>query len=166
MSKENHEAKRAAAAALNAMSKSNGGRITPQQIVDAARDEDSALHKFFEWNDGIAAENYRLMQARTLLRSCQVDVEIENHKFRIPSYIRDPESDPMQQGYIEVGRLTTQADLKRDALLTEFARAGAQLARARRLAAYFNASDEIDKMIDQLGLLKTRIENDAVRLNA
>jgi hypothetical protein len=166
MSKENHEAKKAAAAALNAMSKANSGRITPQQIVDAARDEGSALHPYFEWDDGTAAEQYRLMQARTLLRSCQVEVEVENHKVRIPAYVRDPEIDRMAQGYVETARLRTDADLRRDALLTEFARAGAQLARARRLAAYFDAAGEVDKMIEQLGLLKARIEGDSAPLSA
>lgn len=166
MSKENYEAKKAAAAALNQMSKANGGRITPEQIVDAARDESSPLHQYFEWDNRIAAEQYRLMQARTLLRSCQVDVKIEDHKVRIPFYIRDPEAGKMAQGYIETERLTTQADLKRDALLTEFARAGAQLARARRLAAYFDSTEEVDALIERLGLLKTRIEGDSARLNA
>lgn len=41
--------------------------ITPQEIVEIARNEDSELHKCFEWDDSIAAEKYRIMQARTIL---------------------------------------------------------------------------------------------------
>ena len=44
-----------------------GDEATPQQIVDAARDESSELHKCFEWDNQIAAEKYRLQQARTIV---------------------------------------------------------------------------------------------------
>lgn len=42
-------------------------KIVPQEMVDMARDENSELHKCFEWNDTVAAEKYRLQQARTIL---------------------------------------------------------------------------------------------------
>ncbi len=42
--------------------------ITPEQVLEKARnDENSELHKCFEWNDGIAAEKYRLIQARKII---------------------------------------------------------------------------------------------------
>lgn len=44
-----------------------GDEATPQQIVDAARDESTELHRCFEWNDSVAAEKYRLTQARTIV---------------------------------------------------------------------------------------------------
>lgn len=42
-------------------------KITPQEMIEKARDEQSELHKCFEWNDTVAAEKYRLQQARTVL---------------------------------------------------------------------------------------------------
>ena len=44
-----------------------GDNATPEQIVDFARDKKSELHKCFEWNDSIAAEKYRLQQARVIM---------------------------------------------------------------------------------------------------
>lgn len=44
-----------------------GDAPTTQQIVDAARDEGSELHKCFEWDDSIAAERWRLKQARDVV---------------------------------------------------------------------------------------------------
>ena len=42
--------------------------ITPEQVLEKARNyENSELHKCFEWNDGIAAEKYRLIQARKII---------------------------------------------------------------------------------------------------
>lgn len=42
--------------------------ITPEKVLDIARDENTELHKCFEWDDGIAAEKYRLSQARQIIR--------------------------------------------------------------------------------------------------
>lgn len=43
------------------------GRITPQEVLEKARDKKSELHKCFEWNDSVAAEKYRLQQARAII---------------------------------------------------------------------------------------------------
>ena len=45
-----------------------GEEATPEQVLEKARDENSELHKCFEWDDSIAAEKYRLVQARQVLR--------------------------------------------------------------------------------------------------
>lgn len=41
--------------------------ITPQEVLEKARDENSELHKCFEWDNDIAAEKYRLEQARKII---------------------------------------------------------------------------------------------------
>lgn len=42
--------------------------ITPQNILEKARNKKSELHKCFEWDDSKAAEQYRLSQARQIIR--------------------------------------------------------------------------------------------------
>lgn len=42
-------------------------KITPEEIIEKAKDKNTELHKCFEWNDTIAAEKYRLQQARNVL---------------------------------------------------------------------------------------------------
>lgn len=48
------------------------GGITSASMVDRARDESSPLHKLFEWNDKVAGEKYRLMQAGVVLGSLTI----------------------------------------------------------------------------------------------
>ena len=48
--------------------RSEYGQLTPANVVEAARAEDHPLHSRFEWDDGMAAEKYRLNQARQLIR--------------------------------------------------------------------------------------------------
>ena len=40
---------------------------TPVSILEYARNENSELHKCFEWDDTVAAEKYRLQQARNIV---------------------------------------------------------------------------------------------------
>ena len=40
---------------------------TPEEVLNKARNEESELHKCFEWNDEIAGEKWRLQQARQVL---------------------------------------------------------------------------------------------------
>ena len=48
------------------------GRLTPANLVDEARPEDSPMHKAFEWNDEKAAEIYRRQQATQMIRAIVV----------------------------------------------------------------------------------------------
>lgn len=43
-------------------------QITPKAILDFARDENSELHKCFEWDNDLAAEKYRIIQAGNVIR--------------------------------------------------------------------------------------------------
>lgn len=47
------------------------GRLTPESVVDRARDQRSPLHDRFEWDDSVAGEKYRRQQASELIRSVQ-----------------------------------------------------------------------------------------------
>lgn len=60
---------------LEAIEKQDG-KISAQAVVERARPENSALHKFFDWNDETAAEKHRLAQARHIIN--MVVVEIKN----------------------------------------------------------------------------------------
>ena len=44
------------------------GKFTPLEVLEKAKDETTELHKCFEWNDSIAAEKYRLEQAKNIIR--------------------------------------------------------------------------------------------------
>lgn len=48
------------------------GRLTPDVVLDDAREPGHPLHSRFEWNDSVAAERYRREQAHELIRSVRV----------------------------------------------------------------------------------------------
>lgn len=48
------------------------GTLTAPLVVAEARNADHPLHSRFEWNDEIAGERYREVQARELIRSVRI----------------------------------------------------------------------------------------------
>ncbi len=49
------------------------GRLTPRLLVDTARPDDHPLHNRFEWDNRVAGEKYRRVQAAELIRSVRVE---------------------------------------------------------------------------------------------
>ena len=49
--------------------------LTAQTLLDANRAEGTPLHDEFEWNDSIAAEEYRLQQARHIINCLCIKTE-------------------------------------------------------------------------------------------
>ena len=47
---------------------------TPEELVKAARSSRSPVHKLFEWDDRRAAVEHRLLQARVMVNSLQVEI--------------------------------------------------------------------------------------------
>jgi hypothetical protein len=92
----------------------NDGVIQPKHVVEAARDESSPLHNVFEWDDTIASEKFRMMQARVLMN--QVKVELIGRK--VPAYINatiNVQNVP-QKGYVNSQRLISDEQVHAQAL--------------------------------------------------
>ena len=82
------------------------GKLTPEQIVKAAENPKSALHRCFEWDDAKAAHCFRVEQAREILVRIKIDVEYEDGAVRVVSYVRDPDKSYREQGYASVSRIS------------------------------------------------------------
>lgn len=66
---------------LELIRKKHDGVLKPADVVDFARNPATALHERFEWNNTKAADEYRLWQARELIR---VVVKVADDKETIP----------------------------------------------------------------------------------
>ena len=63
---------------LEQIRESNDGILYPQSVVDFARNEDTDLHDKFEWDDTVAGENYRVWQARKIIRAVAILIPRQN----------------------------------------------------------------------------------------
>ncbi len=56
------------AAELAEVQRAGGGILMPASVVEFAKNPETALHSQFEWDDGAAAQEYRIWQARHVIR--------------------------------------------------------------------------------------------------
>lgn len=67
---------------LKQIAKQAGGILRPEAVVERASDPESALHEHFTWDDTKAAQEYRLWQARQIIRVSVVVLDEENEPVR------------------------------------------------------------------------------------
>jgi hypothetical protein len=70
-----------------ALAEKNGGSITAEQILKAASSKTSVLHCYFEWNDTEAAIQYRLEQARQLIRLSRYVIQLKSDRAEKPTIL-------------------------------------------------------------------------------
>ena len=51
--------------------------LTAENVVESARNKGSSLHRFFEWDDTLAAEEWRLQQARVLIHTIKIKITMD-----------------------------------------------------------------------------------------
>lgn len=137
----------------------NGGRLTPRAVVVDAKDPSSPLHPYFEWDVTKAAEAHWLEQARTLITSVHVVFRTESKSVRSVYYVRDPSAAAHEQGYLSVKTLRTDADLARQALVSEFTRVADLLRRARELAVALDSANEVESLLQSVIGLRQRFSD-------
>jgi hypothetical protein len=126
------------------------GALTPNLVVEVARNPKSVLHHLFEWDDVTAGESFRIAQARSIITSVKINIITETRKVSAVSYVRDPRLASDQQGYISVGTLKTDKDLAKDSIKYEFQRAYAHLHRAKTHAEILGMEDEVSALLNTL----------------
>lgn len=136
------------------------GRITPKAVVDRARPPDSPLHPLFEWDDSIAGDLHRQNQARTLIRTVKVDLQVNHTIIRSVAYLRDPEMPPKVQGYRAVQALRSDIGNAGEAVLYEFRRAESNLRRARDAAYALGFAPLIEGLIDDMRRIALAVRHD------
>jgi hypothetical protein len=140
----------------------NGGRLTAEAIVEDARNPESILHECFEWDDSIAAELYRIEQARAMVRSVRVETVTEGgNSYMVPVFIRDPESEPREQGYVGVETVRARHE-EIDALKSEIARAAGILERIVGLAVALGLDAEVAQLLSAFDGLRKVVKLKAV----
>lgn len=119
------------------------GSLLPEDVVEFARDPNTALHSRFTWDDGEAATQYRLWQARQIIRV--VVREVPNAEAREPvrAYV-SLESDRTNGGGYRTLTSVMNDDDRRAELLLQAKR------DARLFASRYRVLQEMAKVIEEI----------------
>jgi len=91
--------------------------VSPQQIVDEARERGSAIKALFDWNDSTAAESWRCQQARHYLGRLEV-VVVEQRAGRATSSRAFYSVNVGERGYMARDRVLSDRDLRLQVIAT------------------------------------------------
>jgi hypothetical protein len=97
----------------------NGGVVTAGLVVLEAQKKRNPLHKEFEWDDSIAAAEYRMEQARRMLRSFIVTYQesphIESRAYEVVTEVGTRDESPRK--VYKTTKEILQDPIQRDELL-------------------------------------------------
>lgn len=158
MSREHRDAIRQR---LDEIASAHEGRITPELVVEDARDPESPLHNEFPWDLEKAAYQHWLDRARTIIRSVMVVTRTEKRTIVTPYFLRDPAAAQDEQGYRSIVSIRSDQDMARDALVDEFQRVAGLLRRARAIAVALQMEDDVDELLTTVVGLRERVQQQA-----
>lgn len=128
----------------------HGGICTPEQVVEAARDEESPLHDQFDWDDSEAGHKWRVHQARNLLR-LQVEI-VKGSNETVRAFVSLTTDRKISGGY------RTLSDVREDEAMFQqmLDDAMAELRVFRRKYAALKALQPLFETIDEIETRKTK----------
>lgn len=107
----------AARAELEALRIEKGGNILPGDVVEQARSPNSALHRYFEWDDAPAAQAYREQQARGVIRAVvRFLPNAAGNPVAVRAYLSLPQDREVRAGYRAVADVMDDDALAAQAL--------------------------------------------------
>ena len=123
--------------------------VTAKELLDDSRREDSPLHSCFTWDDTIAAEKWRLEEARHIISSITFK-KIKDEKPSAPLrlFLNVAPVAPRNQGkFIGIDIILKNPDYKKQALLNMMN----ELRNVQRKYDMYEEFSGVSKAIDDLG---------------
>lgn len=122
------------------------GNLSPKTVLGIARDEDNPLHKLFEWDDSVAAEKYRLSQARQIIQ--QIVIVNDNPEAPETKEIRAFVTESTNNGHYQLITTVIEDQNKYDMLLAK-AKNDLQIFKTKYqdLLEFKELFDEIEKYL-------------------
>jgi len=110
----------------------HGGKLKPEDVVKESEPKEAVLHPMFEWRNAVAANEYRLWQARHLVKSIRiVVVEDDDRTVENPYYVpvRVENEEGKKENYYQAAEI---AVTRPDEWLSALAGAQAKVSQARK----------------------------------
>lgn len=135
-------------AALRSLADGNGGVLRPEEVVKAARPIKSALHDKFTWDDSEAAHQFRLEEARRLIRTTiqYLEVDGKDKSFRVFCSLTTDRSED-GGGYREISAVLSNKTFRDQLVADAYAEMGAFKNRYEKIKELAGVIREIRKAL-------------------
>lgn len=132
-------------------------RLLPRDVVDAARPKRNPIHPCFEWNDAAAADEFRLWQARKLIKDVRIveDSGDERPAFVHVRLVQEENGGNFYQRAETLRERPTEYLAALDEARRKLASAQASFEELRRLARGAKSETDVEKLSAILAALQT-----------
>ena len=133
------------------------GRLHALAVVEFADDPNTALHSYFEWDSNRAAHEYRLEQARHLIRTRVVILPRDNKPIR--AFVHLESDQGSGGGYREIEVVLRTKKLRDQLLeqaLREFHSWRAKYEHLKKLEPVFAAAEQVKASLEVNGPVSTK----------
>ena len=135
-------------AALEALAAGNNGKVNPRDVLVAARNETSVLHKAFTWDDSKAGERYRLQEARALLQRYRIRI-VEGDKTTVRAFVSLTDERGKNGGYRPLIQVLSMEE-RREQMLAD------ALAELSRFEEKYRILSELEPVLKSIQTVRRR----------
>lgn len=127
------------------------GEVSPESILESARSPKSPLHQYFEWDDSLAAERYRLEQARQMIMRSKLIVQLVEARKKPPTNVT-------VRKFLPTGQKTRKFKMRPEVLSDDDARAALIDDHIKRLIAWCRAIPDVKELKELRRYVEAGIE--------
>ena len=130
---------------LERIAAESDGELRPPEVVEASRPEDAPLHPCFTWDDREAAELYRHVEARQIIRAIVIEPATDDERPRYQYVSIVPASN--ERAYMDTAVVMSDAALREQALSDAMAGINAWRKRWEHLSELADLFAAIDRAL-------------------
>jgi|SRR3990167_407859 len=150
---------------LSILVEENNGLLSPEIVVDDAKNPDSPLHDYFNWDDKVEAVRHRVHMARLLISSIAVVIEREEIPIKnVPisvsrndrpieprafNNVRVYKNEISDRGYTTLLNVLTDEDLRKQTVIKALRELRSWCSKYRIYDELTPIASDIDHMIDE-----------------
>lgn len=124
------------------------GTLNAETLVDVSKDEGSPMHPEFDWDDTVAAHNWRLHQARNVINALVMIDDAEPEKEPIRVFLK---IESVNQNQYESTQVLVRTQAGREAMIEQAERElNAFRAKYETILTWTNSIESIDNAIKQI----------------
>lgn len=126
--------------------------VTASDLLNASRDKNAPLHNCFEWDDSIAAERFRLVQARQIISNIRITIVKDNEPPEPVRYLLNvkPVAPKIQGEFATVDVVFANPNYRRQVLnnaLAELKNFQRKYSNYQELSCVFNAINDFANIL-------------------
>ena len=92
---------------LHKLLKERGGILSPKELWEDAKDPNSPIHSYIEWDAKVAAKRYQLRQCADIIKCVQYEVKTGKLTVDVPAFVRVVNHGALPNAKTRFGYVTT-----------------------------------------------------------